>query len=58
MFLLALLPLPLFDLAGVYSGGSGMPLWRFACACWCGKFLKMLTYAYLFGLADIAGTFL
>ena len=58
VFLLALLPLPLFDLAGVYSGGSRMPLWRFASACWCGKFLKMLAYAHLSYLIDIAGPFL
>lgn len=44
VFLMALLPLPLFDVAGIYSGGTGMSLWKFYIACFLGKFLKMLFY--------------
>ena len=44
VFLLALLPLPLFDVVGVLSGGSRLPLWRFFLACFLGKLIKMLIY--------------
>ena len=44
VFILALLPLPLFDVAGVYSGGTKMHLGKFFLFCWCGKFLKTLVY--------------
>jgi len=48
VFLLAFLPLPLFDFAGVYAGGSKMPVWKFGLYCFLGKALKMLLYAYAF----------
>ena len=48
IFLMALLPLPLFDVAGIYSGGTGMSLWKFYIACFLGKFLKMLFYTKAF----------
>ncbi len=44
VFILALLPLPLFDVAGVYSGGTKMNLIKFFIACFIGKFLKTLVY--------------
>ena len=44
VFLLALLPLPLFDVVGVYSGGKRMNLWLFLFVCLLGKFLKTLLY--------------
>lgn len=44
VFILAALPLPLFDVAGVYSGGTKLnPLWFFL-ACFLGKFIKLLVY--------------
>lgn len=45
-FVLAVLPLPLFDLAGVYSGGTRMNLMKFFAACFSGKLIKMLLFAY------------
>lgn len=45
----ALLPLPLFDVAGVYAGGVRMPVASFAISCFLGKWLKMLAYAYMAG---------
>lgn len=50
VFVLALLPLPLFDVAGIYSGGSGMPLRRFFLLCFAGKFLKMLVYTRVYDI--------
>ena len=50
VFLLALLPLPLFDFAGVFSGGIRMNLWKFFLACFLGKLIKLLVYIRLYGL--------
>lgn len=58
VFILAVLPLPLFDVIGIYSGGTKMNLLKFFAACFAGKFLKMLVYTNLFGLLDLAGTLL
>jgi membrane protein YqaA with SNARE-associated domain len=44
--LLAFIPNPLFDLAGMASGGLKLPLWKFLIACAIGKILKMLMFAY------------
>ena len=44
--LLAFIPNPLFDLAGMASGALKIPLWRFLIACSVGKILKMLCFAY------------
>lgn len=46
IFLLALLPLPLFDLAGVSSGFCKMKWSKFTFACFLGKLLKMTVYVY------------
>ena len=46
VFLFALLPLPLFDLAGIASGYSKMKWYKFAAACFCGKLLKMAVYVF------------
>jgi membrane protein DedA with SNARE-associated domain len=46
IFLLALIPNPAFDLAGITAGALGMPLWRFLLYCWLGKVGKMLVFAY------------
>ncbi len=50
VFLLALLPLPFFDVAGVYSGGTKMQLLRFFALCFAGKLIKMLIYTRLYDL--------
>lgn len=46
VFLFALIPLPLFDFAGVCSGYSGMRLHVFIIACLIGKLIKMGIYVY------------
>ena len=46
ILLLAFIPNPLFDLAGMASGALRLPLWKFLLACAIGKILKMLLFAY------------
>jgi len=47
IFLLALVPNPLFDMAGFMAGVSRMPVWKFLFFCLMGKIAKMLVFAYL-----------
>jgi uncharacterized membrane protein YdjX (TVP38/TMEM64 family) len=47
ILVLAFIPNPLFDLAGVIAGILKMPLWKFILFCLIGKVLKMLVFAYL-----------
>ena len=47
IFLLALVPNPLFDMAGFIAGASRMPVWKFLFFCLLGKIIKMLVFAYL-----------
>jgi len=47
VFLLAYLPLPLMDFAGIAAGATRMPIARFLFWCWLGKVGKMLTVAFL-----------
>jgi uncharacterized membrane protein YdjX (TVP38/TMEM64 family) len=47
IFLLALVPNPLFDMAGFMAGASRMPVWKFLFFCLLGKIAKMLAFAYL-----------
>jgi membrane protein YqaA with SNARE-associated domain len=44
--LVAFIPNPLFDLAGVASGALKLPVWKFLLACAVGKILKMMVFAY------------
>jgi uncharacterized membrane protein YdjX (TVP38/TMEM64 family) len=46
ILLLAFVPNPLFDLAGMAAGALKLPLWKFLLACAIGKILKMLVFAY------------
>ncbi len=46
IFVLALIPNPLFDLAGMAAGALKMPVWRFLLWCSIGKILKMIIFAY------------
>ena len=50
VFLLALLPLPLFDLAGVYSGSTKMNVFGFYAACFAGKLIKVFFYVKTGGM--------
>lgn len=47
IFLLALVPNPLFDMAGFVAGAARMPVWKFLIFCLLGKIAKMLAFAYL-----------
>lgn len=46
VLLLAFVPSPLFDIAGITAGILKMPLLRFLFWCTIGKILKMLVFAY------------
>ena len=50
VFILSLQPIIPFDIAGLISGASKIPLWKFLLPCWAGKFLKYLLLCY-FGSA-------
>lgn len=49
IFLLSLQPILPFDIAGLISGASRIPLWKFVLACWAGKFPKYLVGCYFGG---------
>ena len=46
VFLLSLQPILPFDIAGLISGASRIPLWKFVLPCWAGKFPKYLLGCY------------
>lgn len=46
VFIMALIPNPLFDLTGIAAGALKMPVVRFLFWCVVGKILKMLFFAY------------
>jgi membrane protein DedA with SNARE-associated domain len=46
IFLLAFIPNPAFDMAGITAGGLKLPVSRFLFWCVLGKILKMLLFAY------------
>jgi membrane protein DedA with SNARE-associated domain len=46
ILVLAFIPNPLFDIAGMIAGMLKMPLWKFLLFCWIGKTLKMFLFAY------------
>lgn len=47
IFVLAAIPNPLFDLAGMTAGALHFPVHKFLLACWMGKTIKAVTIAYL-----------
>ena len=46
VLVLAAIPSPFFDLAGMAAGALKMPVWQFLIWCLLGKILKMLFFAY------------
>ncbi len=54
IFFLALIPNPLFDIAGIAAGAIRYPLWKFLLACALGKIIKVAVFAYLGYLAFAA----
>jgi membrane protein YqaA with SNARE-associated domain len=54
IFLLSLQPILPFDIAGLISGASRIPLWKFLLPCWAGKFPKYIVICYFgFGLLHL-----
>lgn len=51
IFLFALIPNPLFDLAGLAAGTIRYPPWKFFIACALGKIIKVAAFAYFGYLA-------
>lgn len=54
LFLLAFLPNPLFDIAGIAAGVLNVPVWRFLLPVTAGKILRFIILAYL-GLHFLRG---
>ena len=46
LFLVALIPNPIFDVVGIAAGALRYPLWRFLLVVWVGKLLKFVAIAY------------
>lgn len=46
IFILAAVPNPFFDLAGIAAGVTKIPLYKFLLACWGGQSIKMTAFAY------------
>jgi uncharacterized membrane protein YdjX (TVP38/TMEM64 family) len=46
VLVLAFVPNPLFDIAGIIAGALRMKVWQFLTFCWVGKVIKMLLFAY------------
>lgn len=47
IFVLAIIPSPLFDFAGIAAGTMRMPFWRYLAACLAGKTLRFIGIAWL-----------
>ena len=46
LFLVSIVPNPIFDVIGVAAGALRYPLWRFFLVVWSGKTIKFITFAY------------
>lgn len=46
IFVLAVIPTPLFDVGGMAAGALKMPFWVFFLSCWAGKTVRMVLVAY------------
>jgi uncharacterized membrane protein YdjX (TVP38/TMEM64 family) len=57
IFLMGVVPMPLFDMAGMAAGATGMPVWCFFLATWTGKTIKAIVVAWAgrYGIAWLAG---
>ena len=55
VLVLAFIPNPVFDIAGMVAGALRMPLWKYLIYSWIGKTGKMLIFAY--GGSQILGLF-
>ena len=55
LFVLSVVPNPIFDFAGVAAGALRFPIWRFLAVIWPGKLIKFLAISYLCNLGAGAG---
>ncbi len=56
IFVLALIPNPVFDVAGIICGVLRIPVWKFLLAAGAGKVLKATIIAYLgLGTMNVVG---
>ena len=46
LFLLSVVPNPVFDVAGIAAGALRYPIWGFLAVVWTGKTIKFLVFAY------------
>ena len=46
ILILAAIPNPFFDLAGIAAGALKMPVWKFLLFCWMGQLIKMSLFAF------------
>jgi membrane protein YqaA with SNARE-associated domain len=46
ILVLAAIPNPFFDLAGIAAGIAKIPIWKFLLFCWIGQLIKMAMFAY------------
>lgn len=46
LFLVSLIPNPIFDVVGIAAGALRYPVWRFLAVVWLGKLSKFLIFAY------------
>lgn len=56
VFVFAVLPLPLFDIVGVYSGSTKMNLAKFSIVCFVGKLVKMLFFTRMYNILKWASS--
>ncbi len=58
IFVLAVVPTPLFDLAGMVSGAGRIPVWKFLLVTLLGKAIKFLAIAFIgAGSISVLGSF-
>jgi membrane protein YqaA with SNARE-associated domain len=59
VFVLAVVPNPLFDLAGMVSGAGKIPVWKFLLVTLAGKTIKFLVIAFIgAGSVSVLGSFI
>ena len=59
IFVLAIIPNPLFDLAGMVSGAGRIPVWKFLLVTLAGKTIKFLAVAFIgAGSVSVLGSFI
>lgn len=47
LFVLAVIPNPLFDLAGIVAGATRIPVYQYLIVVWLGKLIKFLAFSFL-----------